>query len=192
MERAQDPNLHSSLSAYYATASSTLASSARAGGSILASGLSDGSNLLREKGFNVGDLGSSYLERATGRGAGEGYGRVGEVEAPREGGEREEEDFFGAYDNGNKSSAGGLAKEREGIWKDERPTPVSNAGRVEEPTPTLSIPDYGGEDAWAKLSPASSARREPSPGLGAKKVTAVKKEIKKDDWDDFGTDDWKN
>jgi hypothetical protein len=100
---------------------------------------------------------------------------------------------FSAYDNGNKRSAGGLAKEREGIWKDERPTPVSSAGRqVEEPTPTPLIPDYGGEDAWAKLSPASSARREPSPGLGAKKATAVKKEIKKDDWDDFGTDDWKN
>jgi hypothetical protein len=92
-----------------------------------------------------------------------------------------------AYDNGNKSSAGGLAKEREGIWKDERPTHGSSAGR-EEPTPTLLIPDYGGEDAWAKLSPASSARREPSPGLGEKKVTAVKKEIKTDDWDDFGTD----
>lgn len=187
MERANDPNLHSSLQSYYTTASSTLVSSARAGGSLLASGLADGSNLLKQQGYNVGDLGSGYLERATGRGAGEGYGRVGEVEAPREGGERDEDDFFGAFEGKNKNM------ERESVYRDDRPTTIGADSKPVERASTLVIPgDNGGEDAWAKLSPNASARRVPSPGLGGNKVTApVKKEVKKDDWDDFGTDDWK-
>ncbi|TKA50859.1 hypothetical protein B0A53_05935 [Rhodotorula sp. CCFEE 5036] len=83
LERANDPALQSQFSALSSRARETFTGAARVGGQVLSTGLEQGSTILRrDLGVNVGDLGASYLDRATGRGAGEGYGRVGEDHAP--------------------------------------------------------------------------------------------------------------
>lgn len=109
LARAADPALQSQFSSYLTTASAALSDASRKGGEVLASGLQHGGETLRRDfGVDVGDLGASYVERSTGRGAGGGYGQVGTFDAPSA--ENVEEgaggDFFGEQMGGQGRTMG--------------------------------------------------------------------------------------
>ncbi|KAM0755819.1 ArfGap-domain-containing protein [Meredithblackwellia eburnea MCA 4105] len=180
MERAADPALSSQLSGYLSKAGSALSEGARVGGGALASGLQAGSSVIkRDLGYDVGDLGATYIERATGRGAGQGYGQVGTFSVPSAEAQESGDDFFGQQMGGSGSN-----NLRAG-YSDQigHPSPGSSTGTS---SPALQKADYGAaEDGWAKLAPQSASR-----AASGRASPAVKKPPKKDDWDDFG--EWKN
>lgn len=183
LERAGDPALQSQLSTFSTKAFTTLSTVTRAGGQVLSTGLESGSTFLRQQGVEVGDLGARYVDRATGRGAGEGYGSVGEQHAP--GGHSASEpgkgDFFGEYGVGGSSGGSpdvGRTSPAAGGFRD-MPT-----ARRESPAPAsapTSAPQVTG--SWADLAPQAAARK-----AAAEKATAQapKKATKEEDeWESW-------
>lgn len=135
LERAVDPTLQSQFSSYFSSAGEALSSASRRGGEALASGLqSSGEVIRRDLGYDVGDLGASTLERFTGRGAGEGYGRIGSSSAPP-GGEADELER-GASDMSSTSSS--RNETPIGSYREDSPAPNL------APTNRTSLPPRNG------------------------------------------------
>ena len=181
-ETVADPNLQSSLGSYAQRAAALAAAGARAGSTVLATGLDAGSELIRkETGYNVGDLGASALGRATGTGraggSGGGYAAVGSL-APEAGGE---DDFFGqhlqrsgkyeGFGSGGPASSGG-----------------SSGLPSREATPQLGVAPREAFGASGRVSPAA---RVASPGTQQQARTPVPVQPKvvqpkkDDDWDEW-------
>ncbi|GAA5922769.1 uncharacterized protein JCM15063_003420 [Sporobolomyces koalae] len=194
LERAHDPNLQSQFSTFLSTATSTIGSAARTGGQVLSTGLESGSQFLkRDLGVDVGDLGAHYLDRATGRGAGEGYGRVGEEWAPT-GQSRQEPgdgDFFESQlgsesaqqpANVAAQSDSSFAQQQRGVYRDkvdreedgfrEMPT----VPKIASPPPPPQI-----EGDWNTMAPKAAAARAAE--AARKQSEPAPKEV--DGWDDF-------
>lgn len=205
LERAVDPNLQSQFTSYVTRASTVLGEGARTGSQFLSTGLQSGSQILkRETGYDVGDLGASYVDRVAGRGAGGGYAPVGTFESPSLQGEEEGEgegDFFGSQLGGGGGrgasgygSSGGSTPQLGGGgggtgYRDEQ-APVARGVQQQQQQ----------DDGWAKLAPQSAAARGGSSGRASpatsvssgsrvqrapvsKKVEAPAK--KDDDWDEW-------
>lgn len=101
MQRAQDPNLQSSLYGYVQSATTLVGEGAKRGGEYLGEGLRAGSGYVRQQGLDVGDLGAGYIDRFSGAENGQTYS--GYSQAPgqtslesQEAGRADlpEEDFF--------------------------------------------------------------------------------------------------
>lgn len=191
LERAGDPALASQFSSYVSKAGTVLSEGARVGGGALASGLQAGSSVLkRDLGVDVGDLGAHYVERATGRGAGQGYGQVG-FSAPSAEQQEEGDDFFGDHLGANSRQQG----------YGNGPSPGSSSSSSPAPTYQSGGGDYGGEDSWAKLAPQSAGRTGVAgpASAGSSRISsgraspavkpAPKPKAKADDWDDFGAEE---
>lgn len=174
LERAVDPALQTQFSSYVNKAQSALTEASRNAGEVLSQG-------LQQNGFN--DL-AQTVERATGRGAGGGYGAVGANQAPSAEQQEEGDDFFGSHlgengagsTSGNGAGSGSMGGYRDGAaaedgWAKMAPQSATRGGA------TRAAPAVGG-----RASPAVSGRS--SPAVAAKKP-------KGDDWDDFGGE-WKN
>ncbi|GAA5958569.1 hypothetical protein JCM21900_003982 [Sporobolomyces salmonicolor] len=208
LERAHDPALQSQFSTFLNSASSKLTLAARASGQALSTGLESGSQFLRrDLGVDVGDLGAHYLDRATGRGAGEGYGAIGEEHAPRahsalEPGAGEAADFFSSQlgagggsqsmSPSRSSRSGGGAyddDDRAGGYQD-MPTMRREGSTLSSTTaakPAVASPPAV-EDSWESMAPKAAAARAAAAKAKAKAPALAKKND--DGWDDFG-DDWK-
>ncbi|BGP12341.1 ADP-ribosylation factor GTPase-activating protein gcs1 [Rhodosporidiobolus nylandii] len=200
LERASDPALQSQLSAFTSRATTTLGSAARTGGQLLSTGLEQGSTILRrDLGVDVGDLGAHYLDRATGRGAGEGYGRVGEEHAPAGASGQEpgrgdyHDDFF------SEQLGAGVAKDNGG-FRDmptvraggSSPAPSTSASaparKLSPPPPSQPQPQPSVEGlSWESLAPQSAARRaSPAPpAAAAAKKEAPKKTAEEEEWESW-------
>lgn len=168
LERAADPALQSQFSSYLTNAQQALAEASRKGGETLAHGLSSGSEAIRrDLGYDVGDLGAGYIERRTGRGAGEGYGRVGtgfRAESAEEGHAGGSDDFFGEHLG--ESGSGSTSNTLGGGYKDD--------------TPPFVMPEEA-SGGWAKLAPNSTASRNAS----GRNSPALPKPKATDEWDDW-------
>ncbi|GAA5877298.1 hypothetical protein JCM16303_006234 [Sporobolomyces ruberrimus] len=204
IERAHDPALQSQFSSFLSTATSSLSSVAKTGGQVLSTGLESSSQFLkRDLGVDVGDLGAHYLDKATGRGAGEGYGRVGEEWAPNAASRHEpgEGDFFddqlggsgggsrgrsSGYGtptiNGATTVAGGSGLGRAGGFKDDdgfedmpRTQPVKSISPPPPPPPQV-------EGDWSSFAPKAAAARAAQAG---KQPETNKKDDGWGDFDDF-------
>lgn len=191
LERAGDPDLTTQFSSYVSKASTIIGQTARVGGGVLASGLQVGSTVIkRDLGYDVGDLGSSYLERATGRGAGQGYNQVGSFHAPSAEAQEEGNNFFGEH-----MGAADSLPPRQAYAN--QPGLASPGGSSRGGSPAAVGEGYG-QDTWATLAPQSAGRAPVvtaaaggSRGSSGRSSPAVNKPAKKDDWDDFGGE-WKN
>ncbi|GAA5914454.1 hypothetical protein JCM5296_002144 [Sporobolomyces johnsonii] len=208
LERAHDPALQSQFSTFLSSASSRLTLAARASGQALSTGLESGSQFLRrDLGVDVGDLGAHYLDRATGRGAGEGYGAIGEEHAPRghSGLEPGEGDFFESHLGGGGGSAGMSPSsssrcggggayyddnaEDAGGYQDmptmRREGSTMSSTTAAKPVVASPPPPVVVEGSWESMAPKAAAAR-----AAAAKAKASAPAKKNDDgWDDFG-DDW--
>ncbi|GAA6058505.1 hypothetical protein JCM10212_006944 [Sporobolomyces blumeae] len=207
LERAHDPALQSQFSTFLSTAQSSLSTVARTSGQVLSSGLETSSQFLkRDLGVDVGDLGAHYLDRHTGRGAGEGYGPIGEEHAPGTGG-----DFFAEHMGGGGSSsasgssrttsgagtpnfaaggmtgigAAGRGKAREPGFEDavgglrDMPT-VERSSSSASTVPTIPPPELDGD--WSTMAPKAAAAR----AAQAAKASVPEQKKKDDDgWGDF-------
>lgn len=188
LERAHDPALQSQFSSFLSTAQSSLSTVARTSGQVLSTGLESGSQFLkRDLGVDVGDLGAHYIDRASGRGAGEGYGRIGEEHAPRgaTGQEQGEGDFFNDHLGGGGSAGGSsgigtpnFQSGSNGGFRDDdsfesMPTVKRNA------TPPPEPPKVEGD--WNSFAPKAAAAR------AAQAAKQKEQPKKKDDdgWGDF-------
>ncbi|GAA6002617.1 hypothetical protein JCM10207_007595 [Rhodosporidiobolus poonsookiae] len=205
LERASDPALQSQLSTFSRSALTQLGTAARSGGQLLSSGLESGSTFIRrDLGVDVGDLGASYVDRATGRGAGEGYGRVGEEHAP--GGHSAMEpgqgDFFDSFGVGGGSGGGGGggggAAADEGGYRDmptvrsstSSPAPRAASARASPaprsaaaspaPAPAPAAPQT--DLSWDSLAPQSAARRAAAPAKKEEPAPAKKDD---DEWESW-------
>ncbi|GJN92072.1 hypothetical protein Rhopal_005100-T1 [Rhodotorula paludigena] len=196
LERAHDPALQSQLSSFSTKAFTTLSTAARAGGQVLSTGLESGSTFLRrDLGVDVGDLGASYVDRATGRGAGEGYGRVGEEHAP--GGHSHLEPGRGTLDGEGDFFSEHLAPasgENRGGYCD-MPTlqrapsaSTSAASRVATPLDPPPAPAPAAPTgSWDDLAPQAAARRAQQEKERAEKDKAqpAKKPAEEDEWESW-------
>lgn len=163
MQRAQDPNLQSSLYGYVQSATTLVGEGAKRGGEYLGEGLRAGSGYARQQGLDVGDLGAGYIDRFAGSGNGHTYGGYSQASGQtslesQEAGRADlpEEDFFEA-----QLGTGTAAK----------PTAVEQA--------------MAGMSLNAPSQPVSG-RKSPlgRKGLGAQKAPSMAK--KTDDDDDWG------
>ncbi|SGY37690.1 BQ5605_C003g01861 [Microbotryum silenes-dioicae] len=145
LEKAVDPNLQSQLSGFVSKAGNVLGEASRTGGGYLAAGLQTSSQYLkREVGVDVGDMGAGFVDRATGRGAGQGYVQVGGHQAP-EGTEDHEADFF---------------NEHMGSFASPSITSANhNAYGANSRNESSSFGDEQGQDSWAKMAPSATAAR---------------------------------
>lgn len=197
LERAHDPALQSQFSSFLSTAQSSLSTVARTSGQVLSTGLESGSQFLkRDLGVDVGDLGAHYIDRASGRGAGEGYGRVGEEHAPRGDSSLQtgDGDFFDDHlggaggaglSRGGSSSGSGTPNWQSGTngggFRDEdgfesMPTTKRTV------TPPLAPPPQV-EGDWNSFAPKAAAARAAREAAKAKEELAKKKDD--DGWGDF-------
>ncbi|GAA6038661.1 hypothetical protein JCM8097_009471 [Rhodosporidiobolus ruineniae] len=161
LERASDPALQSQLQTFSKSALTTLGGAARTGGQLLSTGLEQGSTILRrDLGVDVGDLGASYVDRATGRGAGEGYGRIGEEHAPggHSGMEPGRGDFFDEQLGSGGASPSPDFGRNGGGFQDMPTVTRASSG---SPAPVAASRGLTG-DAGSS-SPAGSLRRAASP-----------------------------
>ncbi|GAA5861399.1 hypothetical protein JCM3774_000236 [Rhodotorula dairenensis] len=210
LERATDPALQTQFSALSSRAKDTLTGAARVGGQVLSTGLEQGSTILRrDLGVNVGDLGASYLDRATGRGAGQGYGNVGEDHAPSAHSALEpgRGDFFdehmagaGGDDNNNKASDRDLGGFRDmpttgagaGARSSATPSPAPSstsataaaaAATTSGPARSLSPPPAAPviDASWDSLAPQAAARRAQQ----EKAAPAPKKTAEEEEWESW-------
>ncbi|GAA5837319.1 hypothetical protein JCM9279_005652 [Rhodotorula babjevae] len=192
LERAHDPALQSQLSTLSGRALSTLSTVTRAGGQALSTGLESSSTFLRtQAGVDVGDLGARYVDRATGRGAGEGYGSVGEANAPGGHSSASEPlgrggDFFGDYGVGGASGgspelgrAGAGKQDAAGGFRD-MPTAAAAGARRSEPAQTAPAPQVTG--SWADLAPQAAARKAAADKAKAQAPPPKKDE---DEWESW-------
>lgn len=203
LERANDPELQSHFSSYLSRASAAVSTASQIGGSALASGLNSGSEIIRrDLGYNVGDLGADYIERATGRGAGGGYGRVDANNEPGWGdaqvqhaGNGEEPDFFGQHLQDEMPRASGMSQANHGGGATHTTSSMDRGAPPQQADAAVVIPillapvTAGGDEGPSKpvvnLATRSAAARTPSAVLAQKEVK------KADDWDNFDGDDWK-
>ncbi|GAA5855124.1 hypothetical protein JCM8547_002391 [Rhodosporidiobolus lusitaniae] len=208
LAHASDPALQSQLSAFSGRALTTLGTAARSGGQLLSTGLETSSTILRrDLGVDVGDLGARYIDRATGRGAGEGYGSVGEEHAP--GGHSSMEpgqgDFFDAHLGGGSPSpdlgrgGAGEYQDMPTVRSSSGPSRASPAPRTasmrSSPAPssssssaTIAPPPAPSVDnlSWDSLAPQSAARRAASPAAAAQAKKEEPKKSKEDDeWESW-------
>ncbi|GAA6051906.1 hypothetical protein JCM3770_006568 [Rhodotorula araucariae] len=181
LERAHDPALQSQLSTLSTRALSTLSTAARAGGQVLSTGLESGSTFLRQQGVDVGDLGAAYVDRATGRGAGEGYGHVGEAHAPgahsvHEPGRGGGGDFFGDYGIGGDSRDGG----------GQRATSLAaGTSGFRETTPSRAESAPAATGSWADLAPQAVARKAALDKEQAQAQAPKHKTKEDDEWESW-------
>ncbi|GAA5888726.1 hypothetical protein JCM6882_002828 [Rhodosporidiobolus microsporus] len=202
LERANDPALQSQLSAFSGRALTTLGTAARSGGQLLSSGLEAGSTVLRrDLGVDVGDLGASYVDRATGRGAGEGYGRVGEEWAPGAHSTQEpgKGDFFdeqlgGSDSGGGASDLGGyrdMPTVRSSSATSARASPAASGSgsRISSPPPSALTPPPASvptDLSWDSLAPQSAARKAgPAAGKKAEEPPQKKKTAEEEEWESW-------
>lgn len=170
LERASDPALQSQFSALSSRAKETISGAARVGGQVLSTGLEQGSTILRrDLGVNVGDLGASYLDRATGRGAGEGYGRVGEDHAPAAHSALEpgRGDFFDEQLMTTKGNTATPAADGGGGFRD-----MPTARATSRPSPSPSTSPAPSSSSAATPSSAAPARRLSPPPAAAPVIDA--------------------
>ncbi|GAA5925267.1 hypothetical protein JCM3775_006410 [Rhodotorula graminis] len=182
LERAHDPALQSHLSTLSTKALSHLSTVTRAGGQALSTTLDSSSTFLRtQAGVDVGDLGARYVDRATGRGAGEGYGSVGEASAP--GGHSASEpgrgDFFGDYGVGGPS--GGSPE--LGRSRLDGPAQDKGGGLREAPTAPAPAPQVTG--SWADLAPQAAARKAAAAAKAQTGPAAATKKKDEDEWESW-------
>ncbi|GAA5901672.1 hypothetical protein JCM8208_001573 [Rhodotorula glutinis] len=190
LERAHDPALQSQLSSLSSRALTTFSTVTRAGGQALSTGLESGSTFLRtQAGVDVGDLGARYVDRATGRGAGEGYGSVGEMHAPGGHNSANEPgrggDFFGDYGVGGASGGSPeLGREAAGGGFRDMPTATATvAGSGERRTePKQSAPAPQVTGSWADLAPQAAARKAAADKAKAQAPPPKKDE---DEWESW-------
>ncbi|PRQ77105.1 hypothetical protein AAT19DRAFT_12523 [Rhodotorula toruloides] len=163
LERAADPALQSQLSTISSRAISTISTAAKTSGQLLSTGLETSSTFIRrDLGVDVGDLGARYIDRATGRGAGEGYGAVGEEHAPTAHSTMEpgQGDFFEAH-LGTGSGAG--ASPDMGGFRDmptvRSTSAAGSTGRSSPATQTPPPPKPEVTGSWDSLAPQAAARR---------------------------------
>ncbi|BGP36320.1 ADP-ribosylation factor GTPase-activating protein gcs1 [Rhodotorula kratochvilovae] len=177
LERAHDPALQSQLSTFSTRALTTLSGAARVGGQVLSTGLESGSTFLRQQGVDVGDLGAAYVDRATGRGAGEGYGRVGEDHAPGAHSALEpgRGDFFGDYGvggSGGSPDVGGAS-----------PAAVGGGGGS---AGFQDMPRAEPAGSWADLAPQAAARKAALQKEQAQAPAPAKQKSKEEDeWESW-------
>jgi ADP-ribosylation factor GTPase-activating protein 1 len=206
IERAHDPALQSQFSSFFSTATSTLSTAARTGGQVLSTGLETSSQFLkRDLGVDVGDLGANFLDRnLTGRGVGQGYGRIGEEWAPS-GQSRQEPgdqgDFFEDQLGGQSGSSGsGTPQQISGsssttrsnfrdqedgtgfrdIEKTVKPQRVVSPIQRPPPPPAPQV-----EGDWNSFAPKAAAARAAKEAEAAKKKQVQPETKEKDGWDDF-------
>lgn len=190
IEKAHDPALQSQFSSFLSTATSTLTTAARTGGQVLSTGLESGSQFLkRDLGVDVGDLGSHYIDRATGRGAGEGYGRVGEQWAPSGASRQEpgEGDFFADQLGGGGAGTSETTPTSSRAFRDTQdtqgfqdmptvqPRTVAPINPPPPPAPTV-------EGDWDSFAPKAAAARAAQEAAKKQQSTETKAS---DGWDDF-------
>jgi len=188
IERAHDPALQSQLSTLSGRALSTLSTVTRAGGQALSTGLESGSTFLRtQAGVDVGDLGARYVDRATGRGAGEGYGSVGEAHAPgaHSASEPGRGDFFGDYGVGGASGGSpelgrAGAQDAAGGFRDMPTAAAAASARRTEPPQSVPAPQVTG--SWADLAPQAAARKAAADKAKAQAAPPKKDE---DEWESW-------
>ncbi|SCV67966.1 BQ2448_87 [Microbotryum intermedium] len=152
LEKAGDPHLQSQLSGFVAKAGTVLGEASRTGGGYLASGLQTSSQYLkREVGVDVGDMGAGFVDRATGRGAGQGYAQVGGHQAP-EGTDGHEADFFNEH-------MGSFASPSHSTTQHSYGENLRNE--------SSSYGEDQGQDGWAKMAPSAMAARSGTGALSA-------------------------
>ncbi|BGP21303.1 ADP-ribosylation factor GTPase-activating protein gcs1 [Rhodotorula toruloides] len=160
LERAADPALQSQLSTISSRAISTLSTAAKTSGQLLSTGLETSSTFIRrDLGVDVGDLGARYIDRATGRGAGEGYGSVGEEHAPTAHSTMEpgQGDFFEAH-LGTGSAAGASSDIRD-MPTVRSTSAAGSTGRSSPVTQTPPPPKPEVTGSWDSIAPQAAARR---------------------------------
>ncbi|GAA5982261.1 hypothetical protein JCM11641_006242 [Rhodosporidiobolus odoratus] len=202
LERANDPALQSQLSAFSNRAVTTLGSAARSGGQILSTGLEQGSTILRrDLGVDVGDLGASYVDRATGRGAGEGYGQVGEMHAPS--GHSGQEPGKGNFFDEQLGGGGGASEVGSPDFSRYHDMPTVGAGRSSPPPSAAALattttrarvasppppPPSQTDLSWDSLAPQSAARRAASPAAfvaATAKPVETNKTQEEEEWESW-------
>jgi ADP-ribosylation factor GTPase-activating protein 1 len=203
IERAHDPALQSQFSSFFSTATSTLSTAARTGGQVLSTGLETSSQFLkRDLGVDVGDLGANFLDRnLTGRGVGQGYGRIGEEWAPS--GQSRQElgdqgDFFedqlggGSSGSGTPQQISGSTTTRSNFRDQEDGTGFRDIEKTVKPQRVVSpiqrpppppAPQVEGD--WNSFAPKAAAARAAKEAEAAKKKQVQPETKEKDGWDDF-------
>jgi ADP-ribosylation factor GTPase-activating protein 1 len=188
LERAADPALQSQLSTISTRAITTLSTAAKTSGQLLSTGLETSSTFLRrDLGVDVGDLGARYIDRATGRGAGEGYGAVGEEHAPTAHSTMEpgQGDFFETHLG---MGGGAQASPDIGGFRDMptvRSMSSGSTGRSSPAAQTPSPPKPEVTGSWDSLAPQAAARRAQQEKEKAAAAAAPKKTKEEDEWESW-------